>query len=125
MTINEARTKAMQEAHKANRENKFSTWSECVKHGWKVARLFYSPASGYDVVIIKETAKAVCFDAEVIEEDGTVVQKGVWCPKSQLATSSKPNMYFWFDAVLANEAETTIVRLASGLELTYDNCEGE
>lgn len=127
MTINEARSLAMNEAHKANKENKFETWSECVAWGWRVAKNWYAPASKYSVEIIKETDKAVLIACEVIEfeddENGKVVIKNVWCPKSRMATANKPNYLFWESYVLTYEAETTIIKLADGTIINYDNCE--
>lgn len=73
MTINEVRSLAMTEAHKANKENKFETWSECVSYGWKVAKFWYVPASKPGIEVIKENEKPVLIACEVIEfENGKV-----------------------------------------------------
>lgn len=127
MTINEARSLAMNEAHKANKDKKFQTWGECLSFGWKVAKNWYAPASKYEVEIIKETEKAVLIACEVIEyEDdpkGKVVIKNVWYPKRQMSTPNKTNYLFWFSKVLYFEAETTIVKLSNGTVITQENCE--
>lgn len=73
MTINEVRSLAMNEARKANKENKFETWSECVAWGWRVAKFWHVPASKPGIEVIKENDEPVLISCEVIEFENSKV----------------------------------------------------